>query len=60
MVGKWGPALPLSGFLLGGLPEWGHLGNLGLGSACSGPFGSPVGLSSASIRISGNRSLVGK
>ena len=43
MVGKGGPALHVSGFLSGGLPEWGHLANLGLGSGCSGPFGSPVG-----------------
>ena len=27
----------------GGLPEWGHLAHLGLGSGCSGPFGSLVG-----------------
>ena len=43
VVGKGGPALCFSGFLSGGLPEWGHPVNLGLGSGCSGPFGSPVG-----------------
>ena len=25
----------------GGLPEWGHLSKLGLGSGCSGSFGCP-------------------
>ena len=31
MLGKVGPALRVSGFLSGGLPEWGHLAYLGLG-----------------------------
>ena len=43
VVGKGGPALRFSGFLSGGLTEGGHLINLGLGSGCSGPFGSPWG-----------------
>ena len=47
MVGKGCPALRFSGFLSSGLTEWGHLGNLGLGSGFSSPFGSPVGLSGA-------------
>ena len=38
--GEGGPALRVSGFRSGGLPEWGHLVNIGLGSGC---FGSPVG-----------------
>ena len=38
-----GGALRFSGFLSGGLPEWGHLSNLGMGSGCSGPFGYLVG-----------------
>ena len=45
--GEGGPALRFSGFLSGGLPEWGYLDNLGLGSGCSSPFKSPVGLSGA-------------
>ena len=51
MVGKGGPALRISGFLSGGLPEWGHLGNLGLGSGCSGPFGSRCALSGACFLV---------
>ena len=44
VVGKvGGPTLLVSGFHSGGLPEWGHLVNLGLGWGCSGPFGSLVG-----------------
>ena len=39
-----GSRSPFGGFLSGGVPEWGHLANLGLGFGCSGPFGSPVGL----------------
>ena len=43
VVGKGGSALRFTGVVSGGLPEWGHLGNLGLGLGCSGPFGSPMG-----------------
>ena len=49
MVGKRGPALCCSGFISDGLPEWGHLGNLGLWSDCSSPFGSPVGFVRRSV-----------
>ena len=31
------PFSVLVGFFPGGLPEWGHLSNLGLGSGCFGP-----------------------
>ena len=41
--GEGGPVLSvLVVFSPGGLPEWGHLGKLGLGSGCCGPFGCPV------------------
>ena len=45
MVGK---GVPVS-VSPGGLPEWGHLSKLGLGSGCSGPFGCPVGFVRRSV-----------
>ena len=43
VVRNGSPALRLRGFLSGSLPEWGCIGNLGLGSGSSCTFGSPVG-----------------
>ena len=47
--GEGGPTLCVSGFLSGGLPEWGHLGNLGLESGCSVFFQVPGGLCPALV-----------
>ena len=47
MVGWW---VPFSILVVSpGLPEWGRLSKLGLGSACSGPFRCPVGLVRRSV-----------
>ena len=46
---KGGSHSPCYWFSSGGLPDWGHLDNLGLGLGCSGPFRSPVGFNLALV-----------